>query len=638
MVTTKVCAYDFAVDGIYYSKNGSSLDKTCKVTYFSEDVAVYRGDIVIPETVEYAGDVYTVTEIGINSFYGCQDLTSVDIPVTVKVIASAAFRNCIRLKDIDLKKVQEIGGGAFAGCVSLKDCLRIPQSVVCLSSWAFSGASSIKTMVFEDGTEKLDVDGVSGVSLDSVYIGRNLRNAAFKQNKTLRSVYVSDAVTYLPRGLFDGCENLQNIYGMENVDTLGHPNYGNNNIGVFRGCKSLKSFVVGNKVKYLYSGLFKDCTSLETLIIGNGIKNIGIDKKIVEGCYNLKTLYLGNNITSVPRNCLYQNVQRVYLFSDKLGSYSVDRYGLEGETVYVSDIKRYEAILGAEYNLKNILIFNETSLEYTGKTPDLSYKNNAEDLKVSFDNGTTPKDAGSYNTNIDVTFYNDKWSTTIELPCSYTITKAPLSVVANDIQRSYGEENPELKSIFVGFKNGETNDVLEKQPTLYTTATKESNAGTYPIYCSGAEARNYDITYERGTLTINKASQNITWNQDFSNVSVGDVIELTATCSSYMSVKYRSSDQSALLVTSENNKQYAYVLKPGIVALTAYQNGNNNYEEANEVSKIINIQATDIDEIHANNGNASYYDIEGRRITKPVRNRINIIRTDDGKIRKVFVK
>lgn len=530
-----------------------------------------------------------------------------------------------------------------------------------INSYAFDGCSSIQNLKFEDGSSNLDLNyGSKGglfadSSLDSVYIGRNMSYTSgenysdgidcispFAKIKTLRSVYFSDAVTSIHHSMFYECVGLESIYGMRNVESIGISDQYDSVRGCFAGCTSLKSFIIGNKVTAIGKSLFWGCTSLETLVIGDGIEDIS-GNSLIYGC-NLKRIYLGKNIRKLGMNSLGNCIiQKVYLFSDVLteafyNNSTQNAIPTSVEAIYVANPKRYETLLGNHYNLRELLTFNESSLEYTGKTPELSYKNYVDDFDVSFSNEATPKDAGSYNTNIDVTFYNDKWSTTIELPCSYTITKAPLSVVANDIQRSYGEENPELKSIFVGFKNGETNDVLEKQPTLYTTATKESNAGTYPIYCSGAEARNYDITYERGTLTINKASQNITWNQDFSNVSVGDVIELTATCSSYMSVKYRSSDQSALLVTSENNKQYAYVLKPGIVALTAYQNGNNNYEEANEVSKIINIQATDIDEIHANNGNASYYDIEGRRITKPVRNRINIIRTDDGKIRKVFVK
>lgn len=47
-------AYDFVVDGIYYNINGHELTVTKdKSTYSS-----YSGDVVIPDTVVYDGDLY----------------------------------------------------------------------------------------------------------------------------------------------------------------------------------------------------------------------------------------------------------------------------------------------------------------------------------------------------------------------------------------------------------------------------------------------------------------------------------------------------------------------------------------------------------------------------------------------------
>ena len=55
----------------------------------------YSGDVVIPETVTYNGNEYTVTRISDKVFNGCSSLTSVTIPATVKKIGEAAFENCI---------------------------------------------------------------------------------------------------------------------------------------------------------------------------------------------------------------------------------------------------------------------------------------------------------------------------------------------------------------------------------------------------------------------------------------------------------------------------------------------------------------------------------------------------------------
>lgn len=86
-----------------------------------------------------------------------------------------------------------------------------------------------------------------------------------------------------------------------------------------------------------------------------------------------------------------------------------------------------------------------------------------------------------------------------------TITKAPLTITAQSYTRKQGEDNPTFEVTYSGFKNNETSSVLAKQPTVSTTATKDSPVGTYDITVSGAEAQNYDISYVKGTLTVTQA-------------------------------------------------------------------------------------------------------------------------------------
>lgn len=89
---------------------------------------------------------------------------------------------------------------------------------------------------------------------------------------------------------------------------------------------------------------------------------------------------------------------------------------------------------------------------------------------------------------------------------SLTITKAPLTVTANDAEKFYGDSNPEFKVTYSGFRNGQTESELLNRPACTTTAKTMSKVGTYPIYVSGAEARNYEISYQSGILTVNKST------------------------------------------------------------------------------------------------------------------------------------
>lgn len=126
-------------------------------------------------------------------------------------------------------------------------------------------------------------------------------------------------------------------------------------------------------------------------------------------------------------------------------------------------------------------------------------------------------------------------------------------------------------------------------PNVETTATSESNVGTYPIIPSGAEAKNYTFNYERGTLTITKADQTIEWEQQFGTVNVGDVIELTATSSAGLPIKYTSTDDTVAEIFTQGGKKYVEFLKPGNVSIRANQEGNENYNEADRVSKSVKV-------------------------------------------------
>lgn len=100
--------------------------------------------------------------------------------------------------------------------------------------------------------------------------------------------------------------------------------------------------------------------------------------------------------------------------------------------------------------------------------------------------------AGSL-TNDNVTFVNG----------TLTITKAPLTITADNKSKTYGEDNPTLTCTYSGFVNDETDEVMSTKPTLTTTAIATSNVGAYDITAADAVAANYEISYAKGTLTVN---------------------------------------------------------------------------------------------------------------------------------------
>lgn len=86
-----------------------------------------------------------------------------------------------------------------------------------------------------------------------------------------------------------------------------------------------------------------------------------------------------------------------------------------------------------------------------------------------------------------------------------TVNKAALTVVADNLSRTYGDANPDLTYAISGFVNGDTNLDLTSTISISTTATSTSGVGTYEISPVATVDDNYSITCRKGVLTIEKA-------------------------------------------------------------------------------------------------------------------------------------
>lgn len=183
-----------------------------------------------------------------------------------------------------------------------------------------------------------------------------------------------------------------------------------------------------------------------------------------------------------------------------------------------------------------------------------------------------------------------------------TINKREITVSTKNYTRIYGEENPEFEISYNGFVNNEDETALLIKPKANTIAEKYSDVGTYDIYIDGGDAENYSFAYNSGTLTIEKANQTITWEQEFNDLEIGSQVELTATASSGLDIEYVIPDNNFISVYTIGNTTYLDCYGTGEIAIRATQNGNKNYNAAVRISKVIKIGDTDtgISNIFAN--------------------------------------
>jgi hypothetical protein len=133
--------YDFIEDGIYYSILNDT-DVSVRGRYYCYDeensenpYPSYSGYLTVPSIVTHDGKTYTVTEIGRRAFWSCQ-LTSLQLPNTIKTIRSEAFRRC-PLTQIPLpESLVTIDDEAFTECPNLTS-ITIPNSVTTIDEKAF---------------------------------------------------------------------------------------------------------------------------------------------------------------------------------------------------------------------------------------------------------------------------------------------------------------------------------------------------------------------------------------------------------------------------------------------------------------------------------------------------------------------
>ena len=130
----------------------------------------YKGEINIPEYVDYEGNKYRVDGIYASAFDGSRELTKVTIAKTVEYIGFAAFAHT-GLTSVEIPKgVTWINGCLFADCYNLQS-VTIPSSVEEISNYAFDSCTSLRKIVIRRTTPpSLDVDAFDGVDKSKITI------------------------------------------------------------------------------------------------------------------------------------------------------------------------------------------------------------------------------------------------------------------------------------------------------------------------------------------------------------------------------------------------------------------------------------------------------------------------------------
>ena len=158
LITNIAFGIDVTYNGLKYNVDTTTKTATCTGLAGGGNG---RGDLVIPDYIEYNGEKYPVTKIGYLAFQFCSGFTgSLTIGNSVTEIGSGAFYGCSGFTgSLTIgNSVTTIGEYAFTACYGFTGWLTIPSSVTSIGSCAFidcsgfTGSLTIPDSVTEIGT------------------------------------------------------------------------------------------------------------------------------------------------------------------------------------------------------------------------------------------------------------------------------------------------------------------------------------------------------------------------------------------------------------------------------------------------------------------------------------------------------
>lgn len=223
--------------------------KSNPLDYYRKSVDLYIGEsqerateIEIPSTITEIGreafcnttitsvHASNVISVGVNAFYGCELLTTVDLPMAT-TIESNAFKECSSLNAVNLPSALTIGDWAFDRCKSLTSIS--PPQATSIKDYAF-WLSSIQTIfipkVIEIGKEAFNNCGIVHLELPEVI---EIANSAFHGCSSLNYLSIPkvkkigiDAFSGIKTLHISSIEQYCNIEYTDSPYKGGYPFYG----------------------------------------------------------------------------------------------------------------------------------------------------------------------------------------------------------------------------------------------------------------------------------------------------------------------------------------------------------------------------------------------------------------------------
>lgn len=297
------CKFNISAFDIF----GEKLNPNLKVEIVGGDIPAgyfenFDADIAVTASPENIGD---------NAFKN-SGLTRISLDNTV-FIGNSAFSSS-KLQNAIIPRATHIGEFAFGKCASLK-FLELP----------FLGKDLDNPDTLEylfDYVEKLNLMEVK-IFAGKIVVG------AFKNCRSLVSVFLPKNIDIIPDKCFSGCSKLEKVYNIDSVVKIGER--------AFFDCSSL-NYIEFPSVQVIEDAAFVACKNMLECALSGSIRKIG--KNIFNECKSISVLKLSftKEISTLAAlgNGISQTLKEAHIYGGILGEHAFENCG-KLEVVEISE-------------------------------------------------------------------------------------------------------------------------------------------------------------------------------------------------------------------------------------------------------------------------------------------------------------
>jgi hypothetical protein len=465
-------------DGIYYKLTASK--EALKVVRGN---LPYKGKVVIPATV----NGMPVVEIENNAMYASYFLTEVTIGENISVFGSEAIGACPNLHTIVLPANAALRLPSY--CFNCDDKVR---EIHCLSEDPYVVAESV-------------FNGFLDYEKCVLYVPVGCRNKYIQAPFWKNFTHIEESTPIIVRA-----KSYSRQYGDENpvfefetegaaldgtpeiiCSAVANSPVGSYTIEVKQG--SIKNYNV-----HFESGTLTVTKTPLTISAGNYTKKQGDAMPVFKASYaGFKNGEDESVLTKQPVfSCEANEASAPAEYAVTISGADAENYDISYEQGHLTVVEADAIVVRAksyirQYGDENPVFEFETEGAALDGTPEIVCSAVANSPVGSYIIEVKQGSIKNYNVHFD--------------SGSLVITKAPLTISAGNYTKKQGDAMPVFKASYAGFKNGEDESVLTKQPVFSCEANEASAPAEYAVTISGADAENYDISYEQGHLTVVKA-------------------------------------------------------------------------------------------------------------------------------------